>query len=217
MSSFGVPTRTVTNVMTAVKRIFGDESGVQLEDNDIILWVNQAQQAIVTKNGILKAKATTPIVAGTAVYSLAGVTPRIYQIDSVLIDGRRVPNMSVAQAEDMISENDPAGAESGDPSVWYEWAGELTFWPKPAANGTLLVRYTAAPASVTAATDLLGVPDDYFNEVVNFVLKQAYEMDENQAMMQLKGQEFDASLAERSEESRSVQTMTYDSITVLDL
>lgn len=214
--TFGTPTKLVSDVMRAVKRTFGDESGVQLDDTDIIGWINQAQSLIVTKNGILKARATTPLVAGTAKYTLSGVSPKIHQLDSVLIDGRRIGNMSVAQAEETISQTDPAGDATGDPAFWYEWAGELTFWPEPSASGTITVRYTAEPATVTSSSSVLSVPDDYFTEVVNYVLKQAYEMDEDWQASQAKSQEFESSLAERGEEERTAQSMTYETITIYD-
>lgn len=217
MSTFGVPTRTVQDVFTQVKRKFGDESGVQLEDADLIMWINDAARAIVTENKILKVKATTPLVSGQAEYTFSSLTQPIYAIDSLLVDGVRVANMSVAQAEETISLSDPLGTEVGIPQVWYEYAGTVTFWPTPSADGTITLRYTARPAAVTLVTDTLPTPDDYFQDVVNYVLKQAYEMDENEPMMQAKGNEFEASLIKRGEAERTGQNMTYEVITVYSL
>lgn len=207
-------TRTAGQVMQAVKRKFGDESGVQLEDADLLAWINDSQDAIVNKNKILKAKSILSLAEGVSTYSFP--TDNVQQIDSVLVDGRRIPNMSVSQAEETISQQDPRGVVSGFPQFWYEWAGELTFWPKPDEGGSLTLRYSAKPTPVTSADSLLSLPDTYYQDVVNYVLKQAYEMDENESMMQVKGQEFEASLLARSEEERTAQTMTYEVITVVD-
>lgn len=216
MTGFAPPTKTVNDVFRQVKRKFGDESGVQLEDTDLIMWVNDATRTIATENKVLRARATTPINAGQSEYTLTALSQPVYQIDSLLIDGARVPNMATAQAEDFITENDPESTEEGFPSFWYEWAGVVTFWPKPNVAGTLTVRYIAYPAAVALTTDLLPVPDSYFQDVVNYVLKSAYEMDENEGMMRAKAEEFQTSLDKRGEEQRVAQHMTYETITIYD-
>jgi hypothetical protein len=217
MSTFGAPTRTVQDVFTQVKRKFGDESGVQLEDSDLVMWINDAAQVIVTENKILKTRATTPLVNGQADYTFTTLTDPIHSIDSLLVNGARVPNMSVAQAEETISTSDPLGEETGFPAFWYEYAGTVTFWPTPNVDGTITLRYTARPGQVALPADTLATPDDYFMDVVNYVLKQAYEMDENESMMQTKGNEFEASLIKRGEAERTGQNMTYETITVFSL
>jgi hypothetical protein len=216
MSTYGAPTRTADDVLKSVQRRFGDESGVQLEDTDIWGWINEAQTVIVTKNRILKVKVTTPLIAGTSSYSFATLPRPIYAIDSLYIGGARIRNLSMSHAEESILAVDPTGVQEGYPEFWYEYAGEVIFWPKPSTGDTITLRYTARPTPVTSSSSPLSVPDDYFPEVVNYVLQQAYEMDENQPMMQAKGQQFEQSLAERGEYERTAQNMTYESITVLD-
>ena len=216
--SYGAPTKTVQDVYDYVKRVFGDEAGVQLSDSDIVRWTNQAQREIAHETSCLQTVATTSIVAGQADYTVGSVSPVIYEISSVLIDGRRIVNTSVSQAEESISLSDPTEAESGAPQFWYEWANTLTFWPVPNTNGTLTIRYIAEPTDVTVTgTDVLSLPDEYFQDVVTFVLKQAYEMDENPEMMQLKAAEYQSSLAERGERSSNAQNMTYPTMLVYEL
>ena len=57
--SYNNPTKTVGDVGAAVKRIFGDESGVQLVDNDIVVWTNEAQHAIADSTKVVKAQGKT--------------------------------------------------------------------------------------------------------------------------------------------------------------
>lgn len=214
--SYNNPTKTVADVANAVKRLFGDESGVQLVDNDIITWTNEAQQAIADSTKVLKAKATTSMVDGTNTYSLTAITPKILQIESLLVNGRRIGNMSVAQAEETISQSDPLAEETGFPAFWYEWAGEITFWPKPNLDATILIRYTANPDVVSALGDLLSLPDEFLSDVINFVLRRAYEMDENESMMNYKRQEFENSMLDLTDEERQAQNMTYETLTVYE-
>jgi hypothetical protein len=75
--SYSSPTKTVGNVQSQVKRVFGDESGVQLTNDDITRWINEAQVDIAKQNQILQTTATMAVTGGTATYSLTSVTPRI--------------------------------------------------------------------------------------------------------------------------------------------
>lgn len=212
--TYSAPTRTVAEVMTAVKRQFGDESGVQLEDSDIIRWVNDAQDAIVTKNKVLKAKSTTQSVAGQANYTLPNTD--IHQIESIHYNNYRIPNMSFAEAEEHIYRADPINVVLGDPVLWYEWANQITFWPIPTDVKNIDIFYTKRPAKVTSSADTLSVPDKYFQDVLMYVLTQAYEMDEDLYSSQVKSQQFSASLDEKGEEERTAQNMTYSVITTYD-
>jgi len=212
--SYSDPTKTVADVAASVKRIFGDESGVQLVDNDVLVWTNEAQNVIADSTKVLKAKAVTAMTNGTNTYSLSSISPKILQIESLLVNGRRIGNMSVAQAEETISQSDPLAEEVGFPGFWYEWAGEITFWPKPNLDAEILIRYTAAPTVLTAMSDILSLPDDFLPDVINHVLRRAYEMDENESMMNYKRQEFENSMLELTDEERQAQNMTYETITI---
>jgi phage terminase large subunit-like protein len=216
--SYSAPTKTVGDVYSQVKRVFGDESGVQLTNDDIARWVNEAQVDIAKQNQVLQTTATINMIGGTATYSLSAVTPRIDSVASILLDGRRVGDIPVSQAEESISLADPEGLETGAPQFWYSWGGDITFWPIPNKNYTMLIRYTAEPTVVTTTTtDLLSVPDECFTDVCNYVLMRAYEMDENAQMMAVKQTEYSTSVAERGESEREAATMTYGTATVYEL
>src|SRR5215212_5975441 len=61
----------VSDIKTRIKRTFGDESGVQVTDEDIVRWINDAQRAIVTQNeSLLEVTALASLVAGTQEYTL---------------------------------------------------------------------------------------------------------------------------------------------------
>ncbi len=68
----------------------------------------------------------------------------------------------------------------GTPQLWYEWDGEFTFWPKPDAVKNITLYFTAYPDELTGiTTQLLSVPDKFYNAVVDYVLMKCYEMDED--------------------------------------
>jgi hypothetical protein len=216
--SYGPPTKTVGDVYSQVKRVFGDESGVQLTNDDIVRWINEAQVDIADQNQVLQATATLTLTPNVATYSLASVSPPIDSIASILLNGRRIGYIPISQAEESISLADPEGLELGAPQFWYEWAGEITFWPKPGQAYNMLLRYTAEPTDVTTtSTDLLSVPDECFTDVCNYVLMRAYEMDENAEMMAVKQAEYSTSVAERGETERQAATMTYETAITFEL
>lgn len=212
--SYTAPTRTVGEIFQAVKRQFGDESGVQLADSDIIGWINDAQTVIVTKNKILKAKSTAPSIVGQKTYSFPALP--IYQIESLHYKGHRVINVPFAEAENRIFGRDPDNVQTGVPEIWYEWAGEFTFWPTPDTVESIDIYYTAKPTPVANSDDFMSVPDKYYQDIVRYVLQQAYEMDEDWQASQTKSDQFTASINEMGEEERTAQNMTYDTITVYD-
>lgn len=211
--SYGTGTRTVADVGRNVKRSFGDESGTELEDNDIINWVNDAMDEISDRNRMLKATSNSNSVVGQQDYTFPSAN--ILQVEALHYAGKRLPNMSFAEAEEQIIGNTSI-ASQGEPIVWYEWGGKFSFYPVPPSIQTITLYLTLKPTHVTATTDTLPLEDKYFNDIVTYVISRAYEMDEEWQGAQLKSQQFDASLSIKADEERTAQNMTYPSITILD-
>lgn len=212
--AYGPSTRTVADIRRTVQRAFGDESGVSLEDADIFMWINDAQDEIVNRNKILKGTTSTSSVVGQADYTISSAV-RIHQIEAVHYDGLFLKNIPFVEAEQTIISSTTL-TDSGTPELWYEWAGTFTFWPTPATVVPILFYLTLRPARVSAVTDLLSVPDKYYRNVANYVLQQAYEMSEDWQASQLKGKQFDTSLADMGEEERIAQNMTNARVQVID-
>lgn len=214
--SFSPIEKTVGDVMRAVKRVFGDESSVQLEDADIVGWINDAQMEVVRTNGVLKAKSTLAATPGQREYAFPSVG--IHKIDAVHYRGYRLPNISIAQAqENMIMGNDDSNRIGGGPQGWYEWAGKLVVWPATDTDENLELFYTARPQNVDSTpTTKLGLPDKYYTAIVDYVLARAYEMDEDLQASQNKNTQFDTKVAQMGEEERTAQNMTYSVITLVD-
>lgn len=207
-------TRTVQDILRNVQRSFGDESGTQLETSDVIMWINDGADEIVKRNRMLKAKSTTPSVVGQSDYSFSGLN--IMQVESIHFNGQRIPNMSFAEAEEQVIGAQGITPANASPLLWYEWAGNFTFYPAPQVIASIEIFYTAQPTHVAATTDVLPLPDKYFGDILNWVLMKSYEMDEEPQLGQLKSQQFDASIQAMGEEEREAANMTYPTITTLD-
>lgn len=212
--AYGPSTRTATDVKRSVQRTFGDESGVQLEDADLIMWINDAQEEIVKRNKLIKTTATSSTVADQAEYTFP--SNDILQIESLHVGGTKINNVPFAQADlDLIS--DDLAAERGTPVAWWEWGGTFTLYPAPSTVLPIKLYYTKRPTRITLLTETLSLPDKFFKQIVDYVLQQAYEMDEEPEMSQMKQAQFENGLLEMADEERAAQQMTYQTITFVEL
>lgn len=202
---------TVLDVATQCKRQFGDESGVQLSDSDIIRWTNAAQREICSTLDIIKASGTVSLIPGTKSYAIAAL--KAQRINSIHVDGVKLTYVSFQDAQDLIMKSDPKGASSGMPTMWYDWAGEIYLYPIPDNTYTLTVFYFKLPTPVTDTSSPLSLPDEYFNRIVEFVMANAYEMDEDSTLAQIKQNQFQTNL--RTVRDPELPTNSYPMITVL--
>lgn len=209
-------TKKVKYVADSVKRQFGDEAGIQVTDEDIIRWVNDAQQEILSQNRIFKGKATSSIVAGQYEYPFPDVP--ILDIQSIWVDGQKVEYRSFNEFEEYVIEADPNRTSSGTPTVWTEWAGSLVFYPTPSADGTdnVTIYYTQGPTEVSGLTDSLTVPDLYVPRVIEYCMAQAYELDEDYQASSMKLQQFSQGVGNLNYDGNDPKADTYPIITVLN-
>lgn len=200
-------TKTAEDVAASIKRQMGDEAQVVITDSDIVRWINDGQVEIITNNQNLNlSKAVTNIVAEQGEFPIQDnpVFSDIVMINSIHYKNTRLKGMSFQEAEEYML---TASENTGLPSLWYAVAGVIHLWPIPredAPNG-LSVYFTKAPKRVTSLGDALGVPDSYFNAVVEYAMSKAYEMEENTQMSQMKTQQFEKSL--NIQQNRTVAQM----------
>lgn len=213
--SYAPPTKTWADVAANVRRSFGDESGVQLEDGDLGRWINQGQYEIARQNKILKAKGSTTTMPGQATYALDLGRP-IMQIESVRYGDKRLIPTEFTTVDANFEEY-PANAE-GDPTIWYRWGEEIVLWPAPKKAVYLSIYFTAAPEQLTEylGTNKLEISDDYFLPLVDFCMSKAHEMDDNPQSQELSVKMYADRMTSMSDEGRGGQTLTFQTITIVD-
>lgn len=206
-------THKVSDVEKYVQRQFGDESGVQVTTEDIIRWVNLGQDEIFRRIRPVKKTATTDLVAGQYDYTFPS---DVFIVERLRVSGKTVQARSFQEADEYVNSTDPNNASTGAPQIWYEYGGKFMFWPVPDSSAVagITIFYIPSPTVVTAGTNLLSVPDSYYGRLLEFVMAQAYEMDENLDASQIKSNQFSANLETQSLESSS-EPATYPTITVL--
>lgn len=185
----------VQDVATRVKRTFGDDAGVQVTDDDILRWINDAQLEISLANeDLLEAVGTTDIVVNQADY----VMPTdMNQLRSLMHDNLRLKHLSFNEFNEYLDGfKDPSNYGPGVPQVFMIYGSTVTLFPAPnqSITGGLRIYYSKHPATVATLADELGVPTRYHNSVVDYCLKMAYEMDENADMSAMKDGQFSAAV-----------------------
>lgn len=179
------------DVALRVRAQFGDTSGAQLSDVSLLSWINDGQREIVNSNPILRATKVTNIVKDQADYSFP--SDKVQIIEAVYIDGFPIDNVTPQEAREFIQKQDPTAVATADrPQIWYERAGIITFYPKPNKDITngLKLEYIKSPTMLATLSSAIGIPDRYFNELVNYVNAQALEMDENYDAANFKHRQF---------------------------
>lgn len=171
---------TGNDVVTRVRSQFGDYSGAQLNNEQILAWINDGQREIVNSNSILRATKISDLVAGQQDYTFP--EDKVFAIEAVYVSGYPIQNISPQAAREYIIALDPAKQLNAErPEVWYERAGIITFYPVPSKSitGAIKLEYVKTPTPLVTISSPVSVPDRYFNELVAYVTSQALEMDEN--------------------------------------
>ena len=212
--SFGATTKTLNDVIEEIRRTFGDESSIQVTDNDIIRWTNAAQREILINNRILRATGTTVSVADQAAYNITDL--KIVAIQSIHYKNNKVEYRSFQEAEEFILQTDPDRTSRGTPEIWYEWGGTINFYPVPdSSDEVITVYYVKEPEPVSVDSPALSVPDSYYENVIQYVMSRAYELDEDMPNAQVKRGEFAERLTLLGEQEATPQQDFYPVITEL--
>ena len=207
------------DVANRVKRIFGDEAGVQITDDDIIRWINDGQEEVVVDNeGLMETTGTSNIVIGQADYDCPA---DMSVLRSLAFKGYRLKYMSFAEFNEYIdgfkAEPGISPYGVGIPEIFMVWNLKITVFPKPdrdIANG-LTIYYMKHCPQVTTLADPLGVPVQYHKAIVDYCLQQAYELDEDIQKSAMKKGEFDEKMLKLNDRNKWISQEYYPRITTL--
>lgn len=205
-------TLTVAEIAIRVKRQFGDESGSQINDDDIFRWVNDVQRDIAQANDLLQSRARTGLFRGQREYALP---PDVLTLRSVRYGDVKLRPISPQEAEELIDK--PHDVDASTPQIFWLWANKINLYPTPsvADPDDLQVFYTRQPFSVAALSDVPELPGQYHNRIVEYCLAQAYELDENWSAAQIKQQQYDKGVSSMRGDAQFNPQDFYPSITSL--
>ena len=213
---------TLADVKRRVKRQFGDTAAVQITDSDIQDWTNQAARDLIRMNNLNKKRAVANTTANTPMYTLP---VGLVSLMGVKYQGKTLQQLSQEEADQYIPYDDAtvsAGYPTGSPTHFWLYDNSIFLYPAPQASGTtdLLLYYTMMNANgIANDTDdlltVLGLPVEYHNRVIEFCLAQAYELDGNVNMFQLKMQQFQSGKTDLLGNDIDSEPPFYESIVAL--
>lgn len=191
---------TLAQIKTDIKRTFGDESGVQVTDADIVRWANNAQLQVVLENeSLMQTSALADVVTGTAEYALP---TNLLILQGLAYKGpsdtsfNRLRGMDRVKFDEYIEGWDGSTYQQGLPLVYFVWAGKVTLYPTPDHTkvGAIKVYYNRRPVDLVNDADVSELPELYHNAITNICLTNAYEMDEDWDSVSNKGQQVNADI-----------------------
>lgn len=211
----------VSDVMTRIKRQFGDESGVQVTDADILRWINDGQRQIVMQNeGLLEKTAFTNTVALQQSYSLPAdilILRSVHLKDAASGSYFKIKGHTFSEFDEYVDGWDGTVVDRGFPAMYTVFENQLKLFPLPEtaqANG-LKIYYNRSPVDVDDSLDSLDLPLLYHEVLVKYCLQQAYEMDEDWDAAQVKAVEANADVTILRGRDDWKNQETYPVITIL--
>jgi hypothetical protein len=176
------------DVKTRVKRQFGDESAVQIDDNDITRWVNDGIEYIVMHNeGLLEKVSTINRTANVQDYSLPSDLLMLKSVHTKInpesLSYTHMLGYDLQKFDSYIDGWDGTYFGTGPSYIYTIYADLLRVFPIPESDITdgFKFFYNRKPNTLDVGDDnvVLDLPITYHNGVVDYCLQQAYELDEN--------------------------------------
>jgi len=212
----------VGDIVTSVRRTFGDEAAVQVQDTDVIRWINQGQVEIVKSNdGALQKTAFVNLVADQATYVLPTdlfILRSLRYKYSDMLSFSNIKYKNMQEFDDSIDGWDGSVYGSGSPMYFTMFEGKATLFPPPNVSVTngLKVLYNQQPTDVDDLLDNLSLPLIYHNTILNFCMLQASLLDEDLEPATLYKSFFQSDMDMLRIREAQEATATYPVITVLD-
>lgn len=203
----------VSDIKRRVKRQFGDTSGAQLTDPDIIDWINDAQKEIYTRNNLGQKLGTLNSIVGTRTYAFPVDLMRLL---SVKFNGQTLQAMSQQNVDEFLPQDDGAQFVTGIPERYYTHAGLIYLFPTPNVVKPLQIRYNRLPLPVAIDADQTDVDQMYDNRILDFCHAMGRQLDGDQQGYVMFMQRFEGKLTGTKDDETEMQAqMVYPSISVV--
>lgn len=167
----------VEDIVRRIQRSFGDENESQVRIADVIDWINAAQNDICRRTEVLQGTQTYSTAIGSNDYVLPTLFLRASRVEYL---GSKI-QMTTLEQLDLWSSDDPVHTTGLATPYWYIWGGIMHLYPNPniIQNNAITLFFTKLAPAVTALTDPLGIPQHMHEDVVNFAMMKAREMNED--------------------------------------
>lgn len=211
----------VQDIVTRVRRVFGDDAAVQVTDADIFRWINDGQIEIIKNNAeALQTTSTLNLVANQATYALPSDLLLLRSLRYKYSDMNSYSALvykSMQQFDESIDGWDGTDYSAGHPVLFTQYNNSVVLFPTPdrASTAGLKLLYNKTSTDVTALSDAISLPLIYHNTILKYCLWQTSLLDEDYdpAVMYQSNFQNDMLLLKKRETTEA--TATYPVITVL--
>lgn len=202
----------VSEIKRAVKRQFGDESGAQITDEDIVRWINDAQVDIVRKTELVNEHRESGAVSGDGTYELPS---NFMAMARVTFDNRLLPQRLLRDLD--LDSNGVDTVATGTPQSYYVWSNTLFLYPAPSASGSgnLDIWYVSRPTTMANDTDIPDLPVHMHEDIVRYCLVRAKELDDDYDGAKRMSEDYDSRIAQVIYESTSQPVDSYPAVRAL--
>lgn len=212
----------VQDIVTRVRRVFGDEAAVQVTDDDIIRWINDGQIEVVKHNdGALQKTGTLNLVSGQSQYTLPADLFLLRSLRykySDMLSFSALKYKSMQEFDDSIDGWDGTAYSSNHPIFYTKYENYVILFPTPDQSVTsgLKVLYNQKPTDVTGLMDSLALPIIYHNTLVRYCMWQASLLDEDHEPAVMYQGTFEDDMNRLKTRENADPVDTYPIITVLE-
>lgn len=173
----------VAEILLRVKKTFGDEAGIEIDDPIIINWINDGMVDIARHTECLQDELKLSSVTSQKAYSL----PSNYLgMKRLTYNGSKLEQIAIEDLDELDNSRDISN-NIGEPYYFYIWAKQLNFYPIPATSEVLNIAmmFFRTPNPVLVSADIPELPVGMHEDIVRFVLARAKELDEESGDAQL--------------------------------
>ena len=207
----------LSEIKYQVKRQFGDNVGVQINDADITGWVNNAQREIANVNDdLLQTTASADVLQGISTYDFPDDLRLLKEIQYNSLIMRGMSPQAFSEYIDGYA--NPSNYSQGNPVVYKIWNRQFTVFPTPSSSATLVagftIRYLRNPVPVVNDSDSVEFADGYGNHIIEYCLAMAYELDADWAAAQQKRSQFTQGINGLKERDNYLSRDKYPTISV---
>lgn len=211
-----------SDIITRVRRTFGDEAAVQVTDEDVLRWINDGQIEVIKHNDAALQKTNfLDIVQGQSTYALPADLMILRSLrykygDMTSFLNLRYKNMQ--QFDETIDGWDGTTVGESRPSIFTKYEGNVILFPTPDGSGVagLKVLYNQTPATVDDVADGLALPIIYHNTLMKYCLWQASLMDEDHEPALMYHSDFQSDMGMLQNRETQDVAATYQTITVTE-
>lgn len=196
-------------IIMAVQRQFGDESGAQITRSDIIRWANDGQVDITRKTEILQVHSETDTIKDDGSYDLPFDHIRLRRIS---YRGDRLDRIELEELDELVPQQEKQAASH--PKYYYVWGRKIWLYPKPSRNGEgkLDAYYVKMPDELKVDQDVPEIPVHMHEDIIRYCLARSKELNEDDSKAQEVMFDYENRIALSKDEAQNPEVASYPSV-----